>query len=373
MPQERFLQITADGGLQPSRDFESMTASFFGGPLNVVGSGSLAGRAAFNGSAVGSTYVDTDADPWEFYIHTAAGDNWSGPETFVDSTGITALRTEVVDDFLGGNENLAIETAASIDALGDAVTASEADSTAALAQVSAHQGQLDALQADLDALPSEAPAGYYWDGSVTSYTTAGAFTWTRPDGCVAAHIQVQAPGGSGAGSAGITAQASFGSGGGAGEYAESFITIAEGLGATETVTIGAVAAAPTAGANNGNDGVACSFGAHVVANPGGGGIAMASATSNVSSGGGATGSGGTGDVKFPGGAGQRGIRHSGTQGFSGTGGDSQWGRGGAGVTNAAGIASVGWGGGGGGAASTDTTDRAGAAGGPGRILVRPYF
>lgn len=126
--------------------------------------------------------------------------------------------------------------------------------------------------------------------AVNAYATAGASTWTRPAGCKSIIAHVVGGGASGAG-AGVSTDNHImcGGGGGSGAYTAGRITTPA---ASYTVTVGAKGAAPSAGANNGNDGTASSLGTALVANGGSKGLASADVgTTGMCTGGG--GNGGT--------------------------------------------------------------------------------
>lgn len=133
-------------------------------------------------------------------------------------------------------------------------------------------------------------------------------TWVKPAGLKFVIIEVQA-GGGGVGQAGSTTsgQASEASSGGGGEYARGKV-LAEDLGATEAVTVGAGGAAGVSTGNGGTGGTS-SFGAHLTAIGGGGGLYMAGDGGSIFNPGGVGGTGGStgGDttdvVRIPGGRG----------------------------------------------------------------------
>ena len=104
------------------------------------------------------------------------------------------------------------------------------------------------------------------------------YPWLR-----AVRVRCYGAGGGGGGAEGSgSSGASAASGGGSGSFAESWILLAD-LGASETVTVGALGAG---GVNaNGGGGGASSFGAHVVAGGGGGGARGVRATSSATAGG----------------------------------------------------------------------------------------
>jgi hypothetical protein len=80
-----------------------------------------------------------------------------------------------------------------------------------------------------------------------------------------------------------------------------------------------------------------------------------------------------GDMNSGGSPGLMGYRVSGTLGWSGSGGDSDYGGAGNGLTSAgAGNNATGYGAGGGGALSTANTARAGGTGGAGLVIVYEY-
>jgi len=119
--------------------------------------------------------------------------------------------------------------------------------------------------------------------AVRTYSTAGTFSETRVP--VGRFLRVECWGGGGAGGGG-GGRGIIGGGGGGGGYSMLQIPRAN-LAAAETVTIGAGGAATGAGQNaTGGAGAASSFGMHLTAGGGGGGLAA-----SLGSGGGAGGTG----------------------------------------------------------------------------------
>lgn len=185
----------------------------------------------------------------------------------------------------------------------------------------------------------------------TYLNAASPATWNKPSNLAYIVVEVQAAGGNGG-----TANNDVGGGGGGGGYARKIIDAAS-LGATETVTIGAV-------------GASSSFGSHCSATPGSNG-------SGNTAGGGGTGSGGDINVDGGGGAaGGAGATGSGSNNGmgSGTGGSSFFGAGGRGVTTGStGGAGGAYGGGGAGGAGSGAGNQAGGAGGPAIVIVTEYY
>ena len=190
---------------------------------------------------------------------------------------------------------------------------------------------------------------------VTVFTASG--TWTKPAGTAAIEVFNQAPGAAAGGAA--PAATSRSGGGGAGEFFYEYITT--GIGATETVTIGAAGAAPAAGDNPGGDAGNSTFGAHHTAIGGKGGAGSGSQS------GGLGGTGGTGGTVHS----QGGGGHHASANRGGEGGDAHMGGGGLTNQGAAGAAGGNYGGGGGGSESTGTA-LSGGAGGPGLMIVKSY-
>lgn len=203
-----------------------------------------------------------------------------------------------------------------------------------------------------------------------TFTASG--TWTPTVGTQSVVVEAKGSGGGGGGadSSGAT---NGRAGGGGGEGETAVVRITAGLGATETITIGAAGTAGAATGGTGGVGGTTSFGSHVTAIGGNGGAGTTSSGSTpIGVGGGLGGTGGTGaDIAYAGQAGFGGQAESSaaTALFGGNGGGRGGGRGG--VTNGAGGAGDS-GGGGGGGATTDATGSGGGVGGAGYILVWEY-
>jgi hypothetical protein len=209
--------------------------------------------------------------------------------------------------------------------------------------------------------------------TIQTFTSSG--TWTKPAACIGALVKCQAPGGGGGGADSDGTGNGAGGGGGAGGYAEKVILGAD-LGATETVTIGAVGDAGANTGTTGGTGGTTSFGAHVscTGGVGGGGVAATLATHTRT--GGAGGAGSSGTFNTVGGDGGDGFGTTNIA-LGGIGGSSYFGSGGrgaAGTSFSAGADGNDYGGGGGGAACVgSTTGAAGGAGGPGIIVVYEFY
>lgn len=219
------------------------------------------------------------------------------------------------------------------------------------------------------------------------YFTANG-NWTQSDAARTLdyiEVEVQAPGGGGAG-AGVTAAAtaSCGSPGGAGGYARKKILAASLNLAGEVVTIGGAAAGGAAGANPGTTGTTTSFGAHVSATGGVGGVSNAAHGDNRSFNGALGGFGVGGDLNTRGGPGQASIQSSAIGApvaMNGCGGDAFLGGGarnvalvGGGAQTGNGLAADGFGGGGSGGLSYGGGAAAsGGASAPGVIIVHEFY
>lgn len=210
------------------------------------------------------------------------------------------------------------------------------------------------------------------------FTASG--TWTKPAGLVSngfVIVEVQAGGGAGGGTAATNAaQFAVGAGAGGGEYGRKKI-LAASLAATVAVTIGAGGTGVSGG--SGNNGGTSSFGAHITALGGGGGIAIIDAnTASRFSDGGSPGTGGTGgDMYIAGSGGLGGIidKNNNNIARGGMGGHSFMGHGGRGFTaNQSGQPATNYGAGGGGSArSVSQGATAGGAGSAGIIIVNEYY
>ena len=216
--------------------------------------------------------------------------------------------------------------------------------------------------------------GGYRLNSIQTFDTAGSNTWTKPANVNAVLVYVTGAGGGG-GAAGNAYDS--GGGGGAGGTAIKWIT--SGLGATETVTIGAGGtgagndSSTTGQYDNGNSGGTSSFGSHCSATGGTGGY-------NGNAGhcqGGLGGVGSSGDINLNGEDGFRGQDTSNDWNWQGHGGSSFWG--GAGdvnnyATNAASGSDHGSGGPGGSVKDNDASKiEKGSNGAGGFVVVWEYI
>jgi hypothetical protein len=199
----------------------------------------------------------------------------------------------------------------------------------------------------------------------TYLNAASPATWTKPAGLKYIIVEGVA-GGGGGGAADDTGSSSnsVGAGGGGGGYFKKLIPVAS-LGATETVTIGA---GGTAGPIDGTAGTGgtTSFGSHC---SGTGGVGAGEDRTH-GAGGTATG----GDINIQGGAGDSGLDDAANLLWSGKGGDSFLGFGGASIrANGNGNTGQLYGGGGSGAYTGDVGDYTGSVGGAGIVIVTEYY
>lgn len=222
--------------------------------------------------------------------------------------------------------------------------------------------------------------------STQVFTTPGANTYTKPWDLLWARAIVQAGGGGGGGAdnSNVNGASSAGAGGGGGA---AIVTLtADGIGPTETATVGAAGTAGSAAGGSGGNGGTSSFGALASASGGNGGAGTGVAATTLDVGVGATGGAGTvGDTLISGSYGGQSfyISSNGTGlitgfGNGGTGGSSLLGGGGRGgattaTNSSAGVAGLVYGGGGGAAVTGGTTGVAGGAGAQGIVIVYEYY
>jgi len=194
--------------------------------------------------------------------------------------------------------------------------------------------------------------------SVQTFTSSG--TWTKPTGIT--KVMVELTGGGAGGGGGHPSTNYDGSGGGAGGYSRKFIDVSAI--SSETVTIGSGGSGGGT-ATNGSNGGTTSFGSHCSATGGTGGD-----NCNYNYGGGAAGTGSSGDLNAPGGQGRSKDRASTHDNCAGSGGASHFAGGGRarGDDNkaAGGTGTYGSGGAGG------SDGYAGGAGGAGVVFVWEY-
>jgi hypothetical protein len=201
-------------------------------------------------------------------------------------------------------------------------------------------------------------------------------SYSPANGTRAIFVELWGGGGQGGGAATSSSTASVGGGGGGGAYSASWITSMPTF--PVSVAIGAGGSGGAAGATGGNGGDTTFNSATVVAKGGSGGAVMAAAATFAQQAGGAGGAAasGTGDLKISGSVGDRGIRLSGTQAWSGDGGSAAL----LGLDGANGVIAVTGGtagsaavttsyGAGGSGAATLTTQQAGGAGAGGMARI----
>lgn len=140
-----------------------------------------------------------------------------------------------------------------------------------------HGGSFTAAGINLADLADDV-AGKAGTVQVDTYATPGSYTWTKPAGAKSVHaVVISGGGGGGSGRRGPAGVIRCGGGGGGGGGITEQIMAADGLGATETVTVGAGGAggaATTVDTTNGTAGTAgssSSFGAIAFAGGGGAG------------------------------------------------------------------------------------------------------
>lgn len=205
------------------------------------------------------------------------------------------------------------------------------------------------------------------------FTASG--TYTPSPGMKYCMIECMGGGGGGGAVDGAANTSRAGGSGGGGGYSQA-LKSAAAVGASQTVTIGALGAAGTAGDNNGSAGTATSVGSLCVANGGGGG--QSSPTGFGLAGVGAT--AGTGDIASPGPKGNTGLSFGAIAEAANyttpgpTGANTRWGSGGQGGLVGAGGAASGYGAGGGaGEQVNSATDVAGGNGAPGLVIITEYM
>lgn len=206
------------------------------------------------------------------------------------------------------------------------------------------------------------------------FTTGTVVAYTPNDGTKRMFVEVIGGGGGGGGASFASSNEAYGGGGGGGGYAAMEFTYNPGLAYAYTVGAGGAGGANTGATGAaGGDSTFASEDESATGGGGQGGAGMTTGTSQTSVAGG-TGGAGTGDATFlcSGSDGARGVRISGTFGWSGDGGlaGKGFGTGGRGIEAGANNGHA-YGGGGGGAGGGSAAT-AGGTGASGIVLVWEY-
>jgi len=228
---------------------------------------------------------------------------------------------------------------------------------------------------------SSTPVGPLTFASIATQVFTSSGTYTPNAKMVYCDVRVVGGGGGGGGGAAGSSTVVSGGGGGGGASFGRGIFSAATIGASQTVTIGALGTGGSTGNNPGNAGTDTTFGALLTGKGGAGG-------SGSAAGSGTSAAGGAGGVSTLGSgfyaiAGQKGgvslcfaITGLGALGICGIGGASQLGNGAVGVVSGAGVngnAASGYGAGGGGGGSNTGATAAGGNGTPGICIVIEYL
>lgn len=320
-----------------------------------------------------------------YFVGGALGTPASGTATNLTGLPLSGLTAQAAFTFVGNNTSgSAVPTAVDIAALtakaspaaGDYVILSDQAASGAWKRVTVSSLASAGSVASLNGLTGALNV------RVIKQIFTASGTYTPTSGMVYAVVECVGGGGGGGGVLGVSAQSYGAGGGGSGGYSRLVATAAT-IGASKSVTIGALGAGGTAGANNGSAaGDTCVGGAACTTNlcVGKGGSGGLFGNSAGSPNGGAGGVAGTGDLAAAGVPGNTGFYSavSTIVAFGGNGGSSQFGGGGAGVVGTSGVANAGaaagaYGGGGAGAVAHNTTNTAaGGNGSAGVVFITEY-
>jgi hypothetical protein len=321
-------------------------------------------------------------DPANYFISEQAT-SWIGAN---GTNAVTSLDITCVSGSFVAGSRLRVWGIKEIDVVTN-VTGGELSGTTSASSVSIDTTNLDVILSSADTDVQKAmetidghrhDASYDAIGSAVVLSairiyTSGSATWTKPTGLH--HILIKGTGGGGSGG-GVAAtgagEVAASTGGGAAGYFEKIIYAAD-LGSTETVTIGAGAAAPSAGNNAGNTGNTTSFGTHCSATGGGPGVGGANTTGSTFNVGGDGGTATGGNLNIPGQSGGSRSIVDGQRSLGGAGGSNPLGSGGKTGLSVNGQGGQGYGSGGGGVISVQNQSaRSGGDGAIGEIVVYEY-
>ena len=350
---------------------------------NMANSGASTLTSSTSTQNIGFAYSEIDCP-----ITTSSTGSISGRYSYFNTTGINTTSITLAGSgsssfdrcILGGGSASALSAGAGTIAVLNDCTLNSANTNNFTGAGSVQYGMImySGTSFGHNATTETIKLGSAFQEIVVQTFTTGTSTYTPTAGMKYCIVELQAPGGGGGATtaAGATGGSS-GAGGGGGGYSRKTFTAAT-IGASQTVTMGAVGTAGATSGGSGGNGTTSTFGALLSCTGGIGGQGLGASTTPQSFNGSLGGIGSGGDVNAAGGMGGQCFNTSAATGIScgGNGGSSVLGGGGQGAANGTNPGAAGrayGGGGGGGATIASGAAQAGGAGGAGICIVTEYL